>query len=136
MAFLLVGMHALAAWLAQRWKMEAPLSVAVIATAVIVFVGLLAVTQEKSGRWELTDAGMRTAIAGTIVLEYLVLVAIVAFFRPEMGTAQLPAISTTLVTNFTTIVGIVIAFYFGASAYVEAHRVTRQRDVRGEVTAD
>lgn len=64
---------------------------------------------------------MRSAIAGTIVLVYLVLLGIVAFFSPS-GTEglKLHELTQTFVTNFTTLIGVVVAFYFGSSAYVEA----------------
>jgi arginine exporter protein ArgO len=34
----------------------------------------------------------------------------------------MPPIAQTMITNFTTVVGIVIAFYFGASAFVHLQR--------------
>jgi hypothetical protein len=41
--------------------------------------------------------------------------------RESLLLRPLPPITQTLLSNFTGIVGVVIAFYFGASAYVEAH---------------
>jgi len=32
---------------------------------------------------------------------------------------KMPEIASTLLTNFTSIVGVIVAFYFGASAYTE-----------------
>ena len=61
---------------------------------------------------------MRTAMAGAIVVEYLTLVGTLAFFVQ----GELPPIAQTMITNFTTVVGIVIAFYFGASAFVQLQR--------------
>src|SRR5262249_47944295 len=104
-----------------------PYIVVAIGSAVTSFFGLLALTQKNAGHWELTEENMRTAIAGTIVVVYLVLVGTVAFFI--VGPAQPPAITQTMVTNFTTIVGIVIVFYFGASAYVQ---VQREKSRNGE----
>lgn len=119
MAVVIVVVNGAATYLSYRWDTDAPLSVAITATAILSFIGLLALTQPAQGIWRLTEVTMRTAIAGTIVIEYLVLVATVAFF--QRGPQALPPITQTLLSNFTGIVGVVIAFYFGASAYVEAH---------------
>jgi hypothetical protein len=118
MAFLIVAVNAIATYVSHRTESNTAHSVSIIATAVISFVGLLALTQPQKGIWDITEAHMRTAIAGTIVVEYLVLVATVAFLKG--GAEALPPITQTLISNFTSIVGIVIAFYFGASAYIEA----------------
>jgi len=37
----------------------------------------------------------------------------------------MPAYMQTITENFTTTMGIVIAFYFGASAYVQTHEKIR-----------
>ncbi len=118
MVTLITGATAIGQFLSIKWDSDAPLSVVVVASGVISFIVLLTLTQTDKDRWEISESSMRTAIAGTIVIVYLVLVGIVAFFK--VGPASLPPISQTLVTNFTTIVGVVIAFYFGASAYVQA----------------
>jgi hypothetical protein len=102
------------------WDNNGPFIVLAVGSAVTSFFGLLILTQKNDGRWELTEENMRTAIAGTIVVVYLVLVGTVAFF--VVGPREPPAITQTMVTNFTTVVGIVIAFYFGASAYVQVQR--------------
>jgi hypothetical protein len=126
MAILVILVSGIGMFLAVYLDTDAPQSVVLAAVAMISFVGLMALTQGDGKRWELTEGAMRTAIAGTIVIVYLVLVGIVAFFK--VGPKELPGISQTLVTNFTTIVGVVIAFYFGASAYVQA----RAKDGRSE----
>lgn len=112
------------AYLSVQWGSNGPFIVVVVATMVISFVSLLVLTQRNKERWEVTESTMRNAIAGAIVIAYLVLVGIVAFFTE--GPEKLPAISQTMVTNFTTIVGVVIAFYFGASAYVQASAQRRE----------
>ena len=124
------------AYLRIRFDTPAPLGLAVGATAIITFVGMLALSQESTGAWKITEASMRTAIASSILAQYQALVAIVAFF--SAGTDAPSGISQTLISNFTTIVGIVIAFYFGASAYVEGRRITagRPADASGDSGAN
>lgn len=118
MACLITLVSIVGLFFAVYWDNDAPLMVVVIATAVISFVSLLVLTQSDKEQWDLTEGSMRTAIAGTVIIVYLVLVGLVAFFK--VGPEKLPAISQTLVTSFTTIVGVVVAFYFGASAYIQA----------------
>ncbi|MDI3567231.1 hypothetical protein [Bradyrhizobium sp. Arg816] len=67
-----------------------------------------------------TEAALRAAIAAGIVTQYLVLVGLVSFFQGS-DHAMAP-ITQTMLSNFTTVVGIVVAFYFGASAYLEARK--------------
>lgn len=104
---------------------NAPLGLAAGLTAMIAFVGMLILAQEPTGPWRLSESAMRTAIASAFIAEYVALVSMVAFSK-EGG--ELPAVGQTLVTNFTQLVGVVIAFYFGASAYVEGRRLTAGRD--------
>jgi len=91
------------------------LSLALVATAVITFFGFLWRSGDPVGGEE----DMRTAITVSIVTVYLVLIGLVAFLPGEPTQGQLPAITNTMLTSFTAIVGIVVPFYFGASAYVQ-----------------
>src|SRR2546423_10988645 len=92
-ATIIAVVNGLGAYFSYRLDTDAPLSVAIIATAVFSFLGLLALPQPAEGIWKLTEPIMRTAIAGTIVIEYLVLVATVAFFKS--GPESLPPITQT-----------------------------------------
>jgi len=123
LAVVITVLSAVGACLAVYLNNNVPYIVVAVGTAATCFFGLLILSQSNDNEWELTAEIMRTAIAGTIVVVYLVLVGIVAFFI--VGASVLPGITQTMVTNFTTIVGIVIAFYFGASAYVQAQREKR-----------
>jgi len=116
----IVAASAVSTYLANRWDSDDPLSVAIVTIAILAFMGLLTLTQPDDGPWQLTEAAMRTTIAGTIVIEYLVLVATVAFFK--QGPEHLPPITQAMISNFTSIVGVVVAFYFGSSAYVQARK--------------
>jgi hypothetical protein len=70
------------------------------------------------------ESRFRSAIAGGIVAQYLILVATVAFF--DRGPSELPQITQNLISNFTAVVGIVIAFYFGSSAYIIGKRPNKE----------
>src|SRR5262245_33606376 len=96
LASVITLLSAAGVWSAIHWDNNGPYIVVAIGSAVTSFFGLLALTQKNAGHWELTEENMRTAIAGTIVVVYLVLVGTVAFFI--VGPAQPPAITQTMVT--------------------------------------
>ena len=64
---------------------------------------------------------MRTAIAASFIVTYLTIAGLVIFFT-DNAASTLPEIARVMLTNFTATVGIVIAFYFGATAYVDANK--------------
>ena len=127
----LVSIVALMGWLIEVFEpgiydltkyhlADQSLTGALLLVGIITFFGFMRIGETTGGEWAIHRGGMRTAITVAIVTTYLVLLAYVAFFRPLGGVAdQLPQITTNLLTSFTTIVGIVIPFYFGASAYVQ-----------------
>jgi len=68
---------------------------------------------------ESTEEVMRRAIAASLTVVYIALLSTVAFWReaPDM-----PEITTKMVESFTYVIGVIIAFYFGASAYAEGQK--------------
>jgi hypothetical protein len=127
---LVLGVVAICVVLASRLDNDAPLSFGTAAAGIITFFHFVAVGRRtRQGEPASGEGSFRRAIAGAIIVEYIVLVGIVAYFkRPQEA---LPAITQALVTNLTTVVGIVIAFYFGSSAYVEASRARGARKADG-----
>lgn len=126
MALLVSVVSAVGVMLEWKWDNNAPLSAAIPAVASISFIGLLILTQTDEQHWQITESSLRSAIAASVVITYLVLVGIVAFF--VAGPNQLPGIAQTMIANFTTIVGVVIASYFGASAYVQRRSSGQGKD--------
>ena len=118
MVFLMLVAIGAALFLASSWGTQSPLAFVTAAVAIISFFGFLILTQIPGRKWVLAESHVRTAITASIVIEYLTMLALVTFL--QQGAESLPAITQTLVTNFTTIVGVVIAFYFGASAFIQA----------------
>lgn len=111
----LATINFLGAYLSYKIGKDYPWGVGVLTSGALVFFMQLSSPSNES-----KDSRLRSAIAAGIVIQYLALVATVAFF--EQGPKELPPITQTLITNFTSIVGVVIAFYFGSSAYIEAHK--------------
>ena len=118
MAALITILAGSSAWLQFHVGNNWPFIGMAVGTGGITFFGLLFLFQAGEERWKTTEDSIRTVIAGTIVMEYLALVGTVAFFVQ----GEMPKITETLIANFTTIVGIVIAFYFGSSAFVQVQR--------------
>lgn len=114
-------------FLAMHFQADAPHSVSVIGSGMIAFVFAFTWMRDKDTGASSAEASLRSAIAAAIVVQYLTLVSIVAFFGGSPDNAQLPAITQTLISSFTTIVGVVIAFYFGSSAYVQASKARGER---------
>lgn len=86
--------------------------------ALTTFFGLLAASESSGRGWGLNKGGMRGAIAATMLVVYFFVLSLNAFqpFQWEMSEMM-----QTMMTSFTTILGIMIPFYFGASAYVQTH---------------
>jgi hypothetical protein len=89
------------------------LAIALAAVALVVFFGFLS--------FGTGSERIRTAIAVALVTVYVLFVCMTAFFGPTTGEEQhLPPLSEAMVASFTATIATVIAFYFGASAYVQA----------------
>jgi len=134
MAALITLLAGVSAGLQFRFQNNWPFIAMGVGTGVITFFGLLILCQSGEERWKISGESMRTAMAGAIVVEYLTLVGTLAFFVQ----GQMPPIAQTMLTSFTSVVGIVIAFYFGASAFVQVQREKRdERKAKDEEkTAD
>ncbi|MBV8524409.1 MAG: hypothetical protein JOY71_20165 [Acetobacteraceae bacterium] len=104
----------------QYLTTDAPLPIAVIGAGLIAFVFTLS-NSSRGDREIFLDTGIiRSSIAVSVVMQYLVLVGLTAFIQNE--NRPFPQLTQTMITNFTTVVGVVVAFFFGSSAYVQTHR--------------
>jgi len=121
----LVGIVWFGVYMAETMGRDSPLSVALAAVAIVSFLSLLRIQKADSQARLISESSMRMAIAGTIVIEYVTLVALVAFFRESPD--EIHPVTQMMINNFTTIVGIVIAFYFGSSAYVQSKKTESSR---------
>jgi hypothetical protein len=91
---------------------------AIIATGILTFFDLLYHAIRSAPDKPIQDRDLRIAITGAITTMYLALVAFGVFVRIPKDEAEAP-LAQSLVVSFTSVVGIVIAFYFGTSAYLE-----------------
>lgn len=94
---------------------------AIISIGILTFFALLnpathGDTETHSGG-RLRDCDMRVAIAASVTTMYLALVGFGVWVESAGNTDP---IAGDLMTSFSAVVGTVIAFYFGATAYVDA----------------
>jgi hypothetical protein len=94
---------------------------AIVATGLLTFYAMLTHSIGSGSDAQLRDGDMRMAIASSITAMYLMLVGYGVFLAA--GNDAMDPLAKNLFDSFSYIVGIVIAFYFGSSAYVEAKRV-------------
>ena len=104
--------------------------------ALVTFFGLLAASESSGKGWGLNKGTMRGAIAATILVVYLFVLSMSAFV-PYQG--EMPPMMSTMMNSFTAIIGIMIPFYFGASAYVQSRSMevdTNKDKKNAEATKD
>ena len=104
--------------LVKRVENPWPLAICTPAAGVITFFGLLPDQPRGHPPKATPDERLRQVIAASVLVQYLVLVGISAYFLE--GAKELPKITETMLSSFTTVTSVVIAFYFGASAFVDA----------------
>lgn len=93
------------------------LSLAVVAVAIITFFGVLALERTPGAHDAFCERALRRATTVSVLIVYLVTVGTVTFFR---GRTEVPEVTGTFLASFTATVGIVVAFFFGSSAYLES----------------
>src|SRR5438874_1860230 len=97
---------------------DVPQQCAIGVVAVVSFVGFLTFHMAAEGR-QSADSAMRPTIAATFVLVFLTLVSVTAIGAGPTEELASP-IAANLLSNFATLTGVIVAFYFGASAFERA----------------
>jgi hypothetical protein len=83
--------------------------------SITTFFGVMRIGIPKTSK-TINVGSMRRGIAASIVVTYLFMLCILTFYKTP---AEIGVISRTFIESFTSLVGITIAFYFGASAATE-----------------
>ena len=92
----------------------------VVATSLVTFFGFLSMGMAERPTSYIPDQLMRSAITASVVVTFLVMVGFGTFFVEQAG--GMPPIAQALLTSFSSIVGVVVAFYFGSSAFIDAKK--------------
>jgi len=98
------------------------LSFAAAAVGIITFLGSLQLLRVEQDR-EISETSLRKAITVAVITVYFVIVGETSFFEKQH---EFSAISQTMVASFNVIVGVVVAFFFGSSAYLQARTGQRR----------
>lgn len=93
---------------------------AIASIGVVTFVGMLILANYADQVFEFGGGEIRTAIASSVVVVYLVLLSFLTFYS---GAIPERALATTIVQNFTTVVEIVVIFYFGSKAVTKVYEL-------------
>jgi hypothetical protein len=131
LALAIVLLSAVCLGLEKYLDNNTPLSVAILGAGVFTVAGCIILTESSGKPWISDPGAVRTTIALSLVVEYIVLIGIVSTFIS--GPKELPGITQTMISSFTTIVGVVIAFFFGASAYVQGQE---RKGPQSQIPAD
>jgi hypothetical protein len=111
------------------------LGVILMIVASISFFGTISLESDSDRNTRLEGGILRTAITVSVVSVYLVILAVALFVVvPD----EMRPLTETMITHFTTIVGVVIAFYFGSSAYVQVQsmKASRSEDSSHQASAE
>jgi hypothetical protein len=95
---------------------DIPLQGGAALIAVVTFVGIWLIQRSRPSVDSLSE--MRDAIAAAVVVVYLVILAWSSFF-PQISKSsneELNPLTSTFITNFTALTGVVIGFYFTSTA--------------------
>ncbi len=97
--------------------------------AMVTFFGILGPDRSTKERSSLGGDRLRTAIACSLIITYIYMVSFTAFVwnPPEVG-----EVTRTFVESFSSVIGITIAFYFGASAAAQIFGTEKEPPLAGK----
>jgi hypothetical protein len=98
------------------------LSVMLVAVGLTSFYGFIGLGVSKKDQ-KLLKTDIRLATVVSLLTSYLALIGTVSMFITGQ---ELSEITKIMITHFTTIIGVVIAFYFGTEAYLIAQNKADQ----------
>lgn len=105
--------------------LDTVLAMIAILLAFVTYFGFMAISQSLGQGWASNIGSMRTAITSGILVFYFFILSISIFFSAAFKFSEF---SQTMINNLTTNIGIIIPFYFGASAYVQAQAASKIKE--------
>ena len=103
----------------QNWALPI---FAITATGISTFYGILLYSLSRSDDSQVRDGHIRPAIAGGLTAMYLVLVGFGVFIVKSTPQQEIDPLAQHLITSFSSVIGVVIAFYFGSEVFIESRR--------------
>jgi hypothetical protein len=97
----------------EEWNADFIIGVTAFSIGVVTFFGVTALNRAAQEPQAIDDERLRTAVACSLVISYLYMVAFTTFVgnAPTIG-----PVTKEFIESFSSVIGITIAFYFGASA--------------------
>lgn len=80
----------------------------------MTFLGIWVIQRERAVVDTVSE--LRDAIAGTVVIVYVVILSWSTFFPRVNESLVLNSLTSTFITNFTALTGIVVGIYFASTA--------------------
>ena len=100
----------------DRWNLDFVVGVTAFSIGVVTFFGVTALNRSAQEQQVLNDERLRTAIACSLVMSYLFMVGFTTFVGNALTVGP---VTQEFIRSFASVIGITIAFYFGASAAVQ-----------------
>ena len=100
----------------ERWNVDFVVGVTAFSVGVVTFFGVTALNRSAQEQQVLNDERLRTAIACSLVMSYLFMVGFTTFVGNALTVGP---VTKEFIQSFSSIIGITIAFYFGASAAIQ-----------------
>lgn len=99
------------------------ISITAFAIGVVTFFGITDMNRSGQDQNILKGENLRTAIACSLIISYLFIVCFTAFVKTAEVTG---GVTQYFVNSFSNVIGITIAFYFGASAAAQIFTKDKQ----------
>jgi hypothetical protein len=96
---------------------QVPLESGAAFIGVTAFTGIWLLERRRHNRSSLNE--MRSAIAGSFIIVYLVILSWSAFFPARYNIGAINSLTSRFTTNFTVLTGVVVGFYFTTTAAVQ-----------------
>jgi hypothetical protein len=112
------------------------LSMAMGVVAVVTFFGFLILGYISRDTLPFSESPLRVAISASTIVVYLTIVGIVSFYAPIEKDMKLHPMQEQMINSFTTVVGIVVAFFFGSSAYMSRRKdQSQEKNIPSQVNS-
>jgi hypothetical protein len=123
---MLLVAYLIGSWINDR---RAARSIAVFAIGVVSFLGMLGLSHRDTAGSTYDSAQVRVAVTTAFMMVYFATLGIFLFATSEVG-----EFGRGLTENLTSLFGVVVGFYFAASA-VEAYSKAKQADAQAKTDA-
>lgn len=128
MAILILGVSIFAYQRQEQTGKDVYFAVVIGGPALVSFFGILWIGPSLGQEWRLDEGVLRTAITvATVTVFFSLLTMTTPLHGGKTEIKELPALTQTMLSNFTWVVTAVVGFYFVSSAYVQGKAIEHGR---------